>query len=153
MAGKKVLYDQPVEATCPWIDDVITKLAHIDEVGNTIYEEVKNMSGGDPDCEDTINALLVDIRAIIDDSDLKYEMEVIREANSELRSWGESLVEECQDLDDKIDDLEVAVEDLEEAHNGLEGVVTDYQGELSVAERRIRELELQLEEMQSRGTE
>ena len=153
MAGRKVLYDQPVEATCPWIDDVIKKLTHIDEVGNTIYEEVKSISGGDPDCEDTINALLVAIQAVIDDSDLKYEMEVIRDANSELRSWGESLVEECQDLDDKIDELEVAVGDLEEANNGLEGVVVDYQGELNVAESRILELELQLEEMQSRGIE
>ncbi len=95
--------NEPVKNTCPTIDNIIVKTkSELQE----IHSFVK-----DYDCENNIITSICYIESVLED------IEVVRDANTALRSWGNGLVEyidklekehqnELQAMQDKIDGLQ-----------------------------------------------
>lgn len=84
---------EPIQNTCPSIDEVIKKLDQIKSWANDIL-------------------YYCDLA--------ESEIEELRQANGDLRDWGNDEAKRVDDLEEKINELELKIEDLSEQFNNVE---------------------------------
>lgn len=91
---------EPVKNTCPLIDGVIDDLKEV--VGTFTYylENISDSGMCNNDIIRDMESSLYTVAAIIDRNGA---MEELRAANDALRSWGNSLVEDLEELEKSID--------------------------------------------------
>lgn len=92
------------------------------------------MRYGEPDhtCP-IINRIQADIRAAAD------ELENVREANSDIRAWGESNAARADDLEEKVSDLEDEMQGLRDELTSAKDEIRSLRDELA-AEAKIEKL-------------
>ena len=111
------MYDNaPIGNTCPLIDSIINRMEQSKSEAEYIRRDTDNYN-------DEVSVISYELDSAIS------EMEDIRDANSELREWGneeyeraeyekderDNLIKKIEDLREELDNLRAEKEDLEEA--------------------------------------
>lgn len=113
------LRGEPVPNTCPDIDSMKAAIADIAE-NLDLQINSDNEDGID---RDVIRYSVYGLIELIDGN--SSVLEKLRDANSQLRQWGNDMREIAEDYESKIADLESELELSEEIISKLQGVIED----------------------------
>lgn len=123
-----MLYGEPVGYTCPLIDEVINQI-------NNVISFLERNDYDDKFLNEAKTEHINDLYSSID------TMEDIRDANGQLRDWGNNMESEYEDIECDRDNLASMVDDLREQRDELQFKLTQTEDKIDELENRIMDLE------------